>query len=77
MYFRYCLSNLQGFPTREIIMSTNKTIQNIIRTIVIIPQQIIHYIFSTAFRIFNPTDDHYPETGVQPFEGDPADEKSL
>ena len=25
-------------------------------------------------RIFSPPDDQYPETGVQPFEGDPYEE---
>ncbi len=57
-------------------MSTSKTLQNVIRAI-IIPQQVMRYIFSAAFRIFSPIDDHYPVTGVQPFKGDPANEKSL
>ncbi|MBO0351253.1 isochorismate synthase [Phormidium pseudopriestleyi FRX01] len=28
-----------------------------------------------AARIFGPNDDKYPETGVQPFEGDPKREQ--
>jgi len=32
---------------------------------------------SVAFaRIFGPNDDQYPEVGVQPFEGEPYQEKS-
>ncbi len=58
-------------------MSTNKTLQNIIHTIGNMPQQVIHYISSAAIRIFSPNDDNYPATGVQPYEGDPTDGKSL
>ncbi|MBD2461238.1 isochorismate synthase [Oscillatoria sp. FACHB-1407] len=31
----------------------------------------VHYLSEGATRIFKPSDDHYPETGVQPFEGEP------
>lgn len=58
-------------------MSTNKTMQNIIHATVTIPQRVIHYISGAAIRIFSPNDDSYPEAGVQPFEGDSADKKSL
>ena len=58
-------------------MSANKTLQNIIHAIVSVPQQVIRNISSPAIRIFSPSDDNYPATGVQPFEGDPVDEKSL
>lgn len=58
-------------------MSANKTLQNIIHAIVSVPQQVIRNISSAAIRIFSPSDDNYPATDVQPFEGDPADEKSL
>jgi len=58
-------------------MSDNQTIQNIIHATVTTPQRIIRYISSAAIRTFSPSDDHYPPTGVQPFEGDPADEKPL
>jgi hypothetical protein len=33
-------------------------------------QKIVNYISGGTTRIFTPTDDNYPETGVQPFEGD-------
>lgn len=35
-------------------------------------QKTIEFISGGAKRIFTPTDDDYPETGVQPYEGDPA-----
>lgn len=59
------------------MMSTNKTVQNVIRTITDIPQQVTRYISGAVTRIFSPTDDNYPETGLQPFEGDPADKESF
>jgi hypothetical protein len=31
----------------------------------------IQYVSEGVSRIFSPRDDHYPETGVQPFDGDP------
>lgn len=57
-------------------MSPNKTLQNIIHTITNTPRQVIDYISGAVSRIFSPTEDNYPETGTQPFEGDPADKKS-
>lgn len=32
---------------------------------------LIHYFSVAIGRIFGPTDDQYPATGVQPFDGDP------
>ncbi|MBC1235645.1 hypothetical protein [Nostoc sp. 2RC] len=37
--------------------------------------KIINYILTAVSRIFAPKDDDYPASGVQPFEGDIADEK--
>lgn len=34
-------------------------------------QDIIQSIWNDVSGLFQPTDDDYPETGVQPFEGDP------
>jgi hypothetical protein len=34
----------------------------------------IQYISEGVSRIFSPRDDHYPETGVQPFDGEPFSE---
>lgn len=61
----------------EMIMSINRRLRESILTIATIPQRVIRYIASAVTRIFGPTDDNYPATGVQPFEGEPADEKSL
>lgn len=33
-------------------------------------QEIIQYFAEGVVRIFRPSDDEYPEIGVQPFEGD-------
>ena len=34
-------------------------------------QNLVQYIWDGASRLFKPTDDDYPKTGVQPFSGDP------
>lgn len=34
----------------------------------------IQYVSEGVSRIFSPRDDQYPETGVQPFDGDPFSE---
>ncbi|WP_174708284.1 hypothetical protein [Nostoc sp. TCL240-02] len=36
---------------------------------------ITRYISEAAMRIFGPTDDAYPATGVQPFTGEPYDKR--
>lgn len=33
-------------------------------------QQNVAWVLAAAKRLFSPTDDDYPETGVQPFDGD-------
>lgn len=38
-------------------------------------QRLFQYIWDGVSRIFTPSDDEYPDSGVQPFEGDPFDEK--
>ncbi|MGF1988395.1 MAG: hypothetical protein RMY62_011090 [Nostoc sp. ZfuVER08] len=37
--------------------------------------KIINYILTAVSRTFSPKDDDYPASGVQPFEGDIADDK--
>lgn len=37
-------------------------------------QDIVQYLFDGVSRLFKPTDDDYPKTGVQPFSGDPGDD---
>jgi hypothetical protein len=34
----------------------------------------VQFLSDGVTRIFKPSDDHYPETGVQPFEGEPFSE---
>lgn len=36
---------------------------------------VLLYISGAMARIFGPTDDAYPETGVQPYEGEPSNKK--
>jgi hypothetical protein len=57
-------------------MSSNTRLQQILRSILEAPEQVIRYISGGAMRIFSPTDDQYPKTGIQPFEGDPPHRKS-
>ncbi|MEB3336152.1 MAG: hypothetical protein VKJ46_01730 [Leptolyngbyaceae bacterium] len=57
-------------------MSDNTRLQQIVRSILEAPEQAIRYVSGAVTRIFSPTDDQYPKTGVQPFEGDPPDRKS-
>lgn len=52
-------------------MSITKIIQSITDGVA----QVFTYISGAASRIFSPRDDNYPATGVQPFEGDIADDK--
>lgn len=36
-------------------------------------QNVVQYIWDGVSRLFKPSDDDYPQSGVQPFEGDPYD----
>lgn len=51
--------------------------QNTLRTVKELSQNVIRYISAAVTRIFGLNDDDYPATRVQPFEGDPLDEKHL
>ncbi|MBD2302060.1 hypothetical protein H6G80_15405 [Nostoc sp. FACHB-87] len=51
------------------------SISKIIKTITDGIAKVVTYISGAASRIFSPRDDNYPETGVQPFEGDIANNK--
>ncbi|GJD19636.1 menaquinone-specific isochorismate synthase [Rivularia sp. IAM M-261] len=53
-------------------MPTNTNRTTILETIKQVPQKIVSYISGAVVRIFSPRDDNYPETGVQPFEGEPS-----
>ena len=39
--------------------------------------QVIRYVSAAVLRIFSPSDEQYPATGVQPFEGAPAERKKM
>ena len=39
-------------------------------------QNIFQYLGNGVSRLFQPTNDDYPEIGVQPFEGEPYDESN-
>ena len=54
--------------------NTNKT--SISQALKEAPQKIINYILGAVSRIFSPRDDNYPETGTQPFEGEPGNKKN-
>ncbi len=56
-------------------MTIFKTIQHQLRHFFIALQRVIQSVVKASARIFSPTDDEYPATGVQPFTGDPADKK--
>jgi hypothetical protein len=53
-------------------MSTTSKISQIFQSIGELIQKVIQFIYSGAARTFSPNDDNYPESGVQPYEGDPA-----
>ncbi|MDM9383815.1 hypothetical protein QUB80_24325 [Chlorogloeopsis sp. ULAP01] len=56
-------------------MTHNPKQHGILQAILELPQKVISYVSSAAMRIFSPPDDNYPETGVQPFEGESAKKK--
>ncbi len=46
------------------------SIQSLVKTV----RRLLQYVAQPILRIFSPAHDDYPEVGVQPFEGDPADQ---
>ncbi|MHC5745936.1 MAG: hypothetical protein ACYTXT_29400 [Nostoc sp.] len=56
-------------------MTVFRTIKHKIGHLFIAVQRVIQYVVQAVTRIFAPTDDQYPATGVQPFTGDSADKK--
>ena len=55
---------------------TNTNKNGIFQAFKEVPQKAITFILEAVTRIFTPKDDNYPETGVQPFEGEKDDKKS-
>lgn len=37
-------------------------------------QDVVQFVWDGASRLFKPTDDDYPKSGVQPYSGDPSDD---
>lgn len=56
-------------------MSSTTDKKNILQALKEVPQNVITYISGAVSRIFGPRDDNYPNTGVQPFEGESPKEK--
>jgi len=56
-------------------MFASNKIKAFLQAVFQIPVQFVRYLWEGVSRIFSPSDDRYPSTGVQPFEGEPADDK--
>ena len=56
-------------------MSLSKTSRQVIQAVGNTLAQIVTYLGAGIKRIFAPNDDQYPNTGVQPFEGDVNNKK--
>ena len=51
-------------------MSLGKTLRQVVQSVWNALAQLVAYLGAAVKRIFAPNDDEYPNTGVQPFEGD-------
>lgn len=56
-------------------MSSTSKIQQILKSIVEFPQKLINLTTNGANKIFSPSNDDYPKSGVQPYEGDYSNKK--
>ena len=56
-------------------MSTTFKAKKMIKSVVEFPQKFIRFTTNGVARIFSPSDDDYPKSGVQPYEGDSADNR--
>jgi len=56
-------------------MSTASKARQMIKSIVEIPQKFIKATTNGVSRIFSPSNDDYPKSGVQPYEGESAENK--
>ncbi len=57
-------------------MSFNAKLQQLGKSILEITQQVINFVLGGFKKIFSPSNDEYPQIGIQPFEGDRPKEKS-
>mgnify|MGYP001801043451 CR=1 FL=1 len=58
------------------MMSNTSKFQKIFKSILEIPQKFINIITNGVNRIFSPSNDDYPKSGVQPYEGDYSNKKN-
>lgn len=56
-------------------MSNTSKFQQIVKSIVEIPQKLINFTTNGVNRIFSPSNDDYPKSGTQPYEGDSPHKK--
>ena len=56
-------------------MSTASKARRMIKSVVEIPQKLITATTNGVSRIFSPSNDDYPKSGVQPYDGDSAENK--
>lgn len=56
-------------------MSIPSKIQQILKSIVEFPQKLINFTTNGTNKIFSPSNDDYPKSGVQPYEGDYSNKK--
>lgn len=56
-------------------MSTTTRSKSLWQTVKEVPQNVRQFMSSAMARLFGVNDDDYPATGVQPFEGEPAQDK--
>lgn len=60
------LGYIPQFEVESLLTNLESNLMNVRKTF----DDLIHFISGAVARIFGPTDDQYPATGVQPFEGD-------
>lgn len=56
-------------------MATQTRLPAVWQTVKLISHSTIQFVSGAVIRIFGLNDDDYPATGIQPFEGEPADDK--
>lgn len=57
-------------------MSIIQKMRQILQSFLEAVQRVTNFILGAFMRIFRATDDKYPASGVQPFEGEPFDKKN-
>lgn len=58
-------------------MSSDRKWGNTFKVLLEIPQKVVRFLTSGVAKNFSPTDDNYPATGIQPFEGEPNEEGKI